>query len=262
MLQAIPVRGNLAPASHGDRHEPDQGYQKIDLVITSTPSDLIPLAGDAFGILSSTPFITAAAQRGDRVWVCFNKPSFDPTQAIPFLVGDYISRRFNGLSFKLGGFSRAEDAPTENSSINVTVEVSRGLTLVRNSLSAINTQSVQGQTGTWATLVGDQDGLYVQAEPTNTATEASKTVTVDNTADQLIGANSARHGLLLVNNGGTDCYVGFDNTVTAGNVASATGGILLRANGGSIAFDKMANWTGAVFAITAAGNTVVGVIEW
>lgn len=78
-----------------------------------------------------------------------------------------------------------------------------------------------------------------------------------NGATQLVAANANRNELVVTNNGTKNMYVG-DTNVVAGNAVAATGGILLSPGG---SYDTTI-YTGALFAITAAGDTTVaGVLE-
>jgi hypothetical protein len=77
-------------------------------------------------------------------------------------------------------------------------------------------------------------------------------VSVTGTATQLVAVNSARSGLLLVNFGSTDVYIGPDNTVTTSN-----GQLLAGTKGTAIGFAT----TGTVYAITGGGTQTIGILE-
>jgi hypothetical protein len=97
---------------------------------------------------------------------------------------------------------------------------------------------------------------------TGTAKTGPKTVSVGTTAVKLLDAYPERLGFLVVNNGSTDVYLGVSTSVVSGASADPNGGFLLVANGGSFSMDQVLGWTGAVYAITAAGTSVVAVFEW
>ena len=97
--------------------------------------------------------------------------------------------------------------------------------------------------------------------PKETALKTQKTVAVDNTRDKILDSFAERKGFIITNNGGTNCYIGNENVVE-GSAAAANGGLLLTANGGSLTMSQVDGYTGEIHAVTAAGSTVVAVLEW
>lgn len=88
------------------------------------------------------------------------------------------------------------------------------------------------------------------------------TVTVTDVAVQLLPSDSTRKGFILTNNGATSCYWG-DRTVSAGNVASPTGGSLINEGGDYLSGSMTDGYCGEIWAICRAGqSTVVAVRSW
>ncbi len=77
-------------------------------------------------------------------------------------------------------------------------------------------------------------------------------VAVTGAATQIVAVNSARSGILLVNLGTTDVWIGPDNTVTTSN-----GQLLAGTKGTAIGFST----TGTVYGITSGASQTVGVLE-
>lgn len=86
------------------------------------------------------------------------------------------------------------------------------------------------------------------------AITANKQESVTAVAGDKVDANTARKYLLLVNGGATDCFVNFNTTCTTAN------GILIKADGGHLEFDKIVPTT-ACSAITASGSTTLDILE-
>ena len=93
------------------------------------------------------------------------------------------------------------------------------------------------------------------------AAGTNKTVGVGVAAVEILAANPARRGVIVVNNTAVDCYVGFVAGLVSGAAAALTGGSLLGA-GGSMSLSYQDGYLGPIYAITDAGNTVVAVLEW
>lgn len=111
---------------------------------------------------------------------------------------------------------------------------------------------------------GDATGklnVSVASYGTPVATGTNKTVKVTNSATLVQAANANRRGLLVVNNGATDCYVGFAATMVEGSSTAATGGALVSSKG-SLTFNMSDGYTGPVYGITAAGDTILAALEW
>lgn len=99
----------------------------------------------------------------------------------------------------------------------------------------------------------------MQITPTAFASATTSTITVDTTSGgvTLKATGAGLRGVLLVNNGGTDCYVSPSGTAVSGATAVTNGGHLLKANGGRKYFDAPGALT--IKGITASGSTVVAV---
>lgn len=77
-------------------------------------------------------------------------------------------------------------------------------------------------------------------------------VSVGGTATQIAAINSSRSGVLLVNFGTTDVFIGPDNTVTTSN-----GQLLAGTKGTAIGFAT----TGTIYGITSGASQNIGVLE-
>lgn len=122
--------------------------------------------------------------------------------------------------------------------------------------SGLSTQSYlyiwDDASGAWRKAPGDNtSGIKVQSAASMASTFATGQVVVDNTARQIVAANTARRSLVVRNHGNVDAYIGNANTVT-----TLTG--LLVKSGESLVLDKN---TSAVFAIVAADNTTFGYLQ-
>jgi hypothetical protein len=81
------------------------------------------------------------------------------------------------------------------------------------------------------------------------------TVTIANTATQILGASSARGGWIIHNASDQDIYIGGTSSVTTAN------GIPL-ASGEKIVADGPAAWNGALHGIVASGTADLRYFEW
>lgn len=95
--------------------------------------------------------------------------------------------------------------------------------------------------------------------PSAFASATTETKTIDTTSGgvSLKATGAGLRGVLLVNNGATDCYVSPSGTAVSGASAATNGGHLLKANGGRKYFDAPGPLV--IKGITASGSTVVAV---
>lgn len=83
---------------------------------------------------------------------------------------------------------------------------------------------------------------------------------ISNFAQVLLAANPLRIGFVIENQGDVLLYVGFNDQVQAGDVSGADRGACLTKFG---SFSTgLVNYVGAIYGITAAGNTNVFVAEF
>lgn len=94
------------------------------------------------------------------------------------------------------------------------------------------------------------------------ASMAAEVISVGNTATEILAANSARKGFVIVNNSGVPIYVGGDNSITKGTTAGANKGALLTTNGSSFGSGQAEGYVGAVYGITDTGSALVAALEW
>lgn len=82
-----------------------------------------------------------------------------------------------------------------------------------------------------------------------TASSSHAAVTVNDSADQILGVNSARRGATIVNNGSVVVYLGKSASVTTANGIPLAVGQSFTINAGE--------YLGAVFGVTASGSADV-----
>ena len=80
-------------------------------------------------------------------------------------------------------------------------------------------------------------------------------VTVTNSAGIVVPANTARHGVIIWNNGANNCFFGFGSGLTSSN------GIVLPI-GGQYIFQGFGVFRGDIYCITASSTTSVRFQEW
>lgn len=115
--------------------------------------------------------------------------------------------------------------------------------------------------GTAVPAAGDALGRLLVASSAPVNVGGQSTVEIGIVASKVADANPARLGILLVNNGAADCYIGMSADVVSGSVAAAKGGALLKP-GGAFSLSTGDGYTGELHAITAAGTTILAVMEW
>ena len=109
------------------------------------------------------------------------------------------------------------------------------------------------------TPISASNPLAVSNTPTAAISATQNTITVDTTAGgvTLKAAGTGLKGVLLVNNGATDCYGSLSGTAVSGATAVANGGFLLKAGGGALYMDNPGPLV--IKGIVAAGSTIVAV---
>lgn len=104
----------------------------------------------------------------------------------------------------------------------------------------------------------DQSGTIALEEDVVSTMVEYKTIEVTDTATLILDENSTRLGYSISNDTGYDVYVGFSNSVTVGDVASATGGTRLNAFGGYAGSGgAKLRYVGAIYAIASPGQSAI-----
>lgn len=81
------------------------------------------------------------------------------------------------------------------------------------------------------------------------------TVTAGVASATLLAANARRRWAMISNSGANGVWINFDAAAVVGQ------GIYIPPNGGSFIIEGENRWLGSVTGITAAGNSVVGLME-
>lgn len=109
--------------------------------------------------------------------------------------------------------------------------------------------------GRW--VVYDENGVKKNDNlPLSSSANAPSSVTVSSVSTSIIAANADRKGLVLINNGTKDCFLGI------GTAALLNNGILLKANGGTWIMDPETFTTQAINGITSSSTTTMLIQEF